>query len=297
MSRTLIKYVPKRFAPKSIILIDKANAIIHEYMNKGYMLTLRMLYYQMVSRDIIPNNQKAYKCLGSLISDARRAGLVDWNALEDRTRNLKSWRTFDSPKQLIEAYAETFNIDMWEDQDYYVEVWVEKDAMLSVIERACSPRMLPHFSCRGYVSDSEIWNRAQIMRQAWAGGSGRQPVVIHLGDHDPSGVDMTRDVTERLRMFSHKTPIIVNRVALTMDQINEFNPPPNPAKVTDSRFEAYNDEYGDESWELDALNPEYIGLLIEESVVDLIDEEKWDKAVKLRDAGRAKLLDAANRMT
>lgn len=267
-----IKYEEWKPSKESLAVVLKANEIIELYQRQGFDLTLRQLYYQFVSRDIIPNKQSEYDRLGSLISRARRAGLVDWSAIVDRTRNLRSLPSWDTPGDIISAVSRQFRLDHWQDQDNYVEVWFEKDALMGVFESAANPLRVPFFSCRGYTSDSEIWSAAQRLRSK----RGQQPIILHFGDHDPSGIDMTRDIQDRLRLFGAKN-IEVRRLALNMNQIRQYDPPPNPAKETDSRFSGYQAEYGDESWELDALEPTVLAKLVKDEVRELVDIEAWDK--------------------
>jgi len=282
-----ICYTPKTFKAESRTNIDHANTIIAEYEAQGFSLTLRQLYYQFVSRGLLPNTQQSYKNLGSLINDARYAGLIDWNALEDRTRNLRTIATWDSPRSIISACAAQFKSDWWDGQPFYVEAWIEKDALIGVLEASCERLQVPYFSCRGYTSASEIWGAAQrIGRQIhWAD---KRVLLLHLGDHDPSGIDMSRDIEDRLRHFLErdiggKVPdwserFEVRRIALNMAQVQNYNPPPNPAKLTDSRATAYIEKFGDESWELDALTPTTIDELIQEHVLSVIDDAKWQAA-------------------
>jgi hypothetical protein len=282
-----IAYIEKTFHQKSMDLINICNGIIDDYQSRGYTLTLRQLYYQLVSRDIIPNKQKEYSRLGSIVSDARLAGLISWNAIEDRTRNVKGNSHWDNPKQIVEAAINSYRIDKWENQPYHVEVWVEKDALVGVISRVCSRLDVSYFSCRGYTSASEMW-KAGYYRMEGAIDNGKQPVIIHLGDHDPSGIDMTRDIAERLALFSGY-PVEVNRIALNMDQVRFYNPPPNPAKLTDSRADGYIQIHGYESWELDALDPDVLSDLIEDAVLELRDEDLWQDAIKKENKGIAEL--------
>lgn len=261
------------FHKKTLEIIVIANNIIEEYKNQGYALTLRQLYYQFVARGYLDNKQKNYAKLGSIINDARLAGMVDWNAIEDRTRNLRGITHWDSPSDIIEAAVSSYHIDRWQNQDSEVEVWIEKDALVGVIERVCASFDVSFFSCRGYVSQSEMWRAAQ--RHLYYEQNNKKVILLHLGDHDPSGLDMTRDIQERLYMFGTDTH--VDRIALNMDQIEELNPPPNPAKITDSRFIKYLDEYGSKSWELDALEPQYISNLIEKKVKSIINISKWEE--------------------
>ncbi|GLC89370.1 hypothetical protein [Lysinibacillus piscis] len=267
-----ICYKETKFKQESLQLIEKVNIIISEYHAKGYDLTLRQVYYQLVARDVIPNNERSYKNLGTLISNGRMAGLIDWNAIVDRTRNLKSNSHWDSPGGIIKSAAYSYAVDKWADQDCYIEVWVEKDALAGVVGQICQKLDIPYFSCRGYVSQSEMWAASQRLERY----SHKDIHIIHLGDHDPSGKDMSRDIIDRLNIF--EVSPVFKRIALNMNQIEEFGPPPNPTKLTDSRATNYISEFGYECWELDALEPEVITSLIESEVNKHCDLELFQKA-------------------
>lgn len=264
-------YKETNFKDKSLYLIEKVNEIVEDYEQQGYSLTLRQLYYQFVARDIIPNSQKNYDNLGALVNNARLAGLVDWHAIEDRTRNIRNTYHWEDPKKLLKTAAQQFDINKWEGQTEYVEVWVEKDALIGIVGQAAEVYDVPYFSCRGYVSQSEMWGAAQrIMNKL---SEHEHATIIHLGDHDPSGKDMTRDIEERINMFltGHgydNYNFDIQRVALEMEQIHTYNPPPNPAKLTDSRCGKYIAQYGYSSWELDALEPSVLSGIIKNSILE-----------------------------
>jgi len=283
-----ICYVKKKFGESALATIKKANEIIAEYEAQGFALTLRQLFYQFVSRDLIENTQKSYKNLGSIINDARLAGLIDWDHITDRTRSLKKLAHWDDPGEIIRSAAENYRIDMWERQDYRPEVWIEKDAMIGVIEDVCRRLDIPYFSCRGYTSQSEMWVGAQRIG-TWA--REQTPVIFHFGDHDPSGKDMTRDIIDRLALFMGGVKL--ERLALNMDQIEEYGPPPNPAKITDSRAAGYIAEFGSESWELDALEPKVIVELIETSVGALQNKSTWREDLQRMKKERELLVKAS----
>jgi len=272
-----IAYIPmKRFKPESLAKIKFANAILEDLTSRGFTPTLRQVYYRFVAAVKIDNTQREYKNLGSLLNDARLCGLVDWDHMVDRTRNIQSVGHWRDPADIINACAESFAIDKWRGQPWYVEVWVEKDAQVDVISQACEPLDVSYFSCRGYVSQSEMWGAAQrLMRRSH---DGRKLLLVHLGDHDPSGIDMTRDIGSRLEVFG--IDLKVERIALNMNQIEDQRPPPNPAKITDSRARAYIENYGKDSWELDALDPDFTVNLITEVVKRYRDEGLWDELVR-----------------
>ena len=279
-----ICYQSMKISEDRLKLIKTCNSIIQEYQDDGLVLTLRQLYYQLVSRDVIPNRVQEYKRLGDVVNDARMAGLMDWSAIEDRTRNLNTMAHWDSPYNILAACASQFRMDRWANQDIYLECWIEKEALAGVFERACRPLDVPYFCCRGYVSQSEMWGAAQ--RFVPHVNRGKSIVILHFGDHDPSGIDMTRDIRDRLTMFldHHTAPdITIDRLALNMDQVLQYNPPENPAKTTDSRFASYAEQFGESSWELDALNPRTLNKLVLDNVhrhanVDLFKETRESEA-------------------
>ncbi len=268
-----IQYIEKKFSRGSLVIIEQANTIIEEYAAQGFALTLRQLYYQFVARGLIANRQTEYKRLGSIVNDARLAGLIDWNAIEDRTRNVQSNPHWNDPANILEAVHQSYRIDLWTGQAYRPEVWIEKEALIGVVEGVCRELDVPFFACRGYTSQSEQW-RAGIRARQNAKGN-QKPVILHFGDHDPSGIDMTRDNSDRLDLFAPFADLEVRRLALNFSQVLQYSPPPNPAKITDSRFEGYVAKFGDESWELDALEPQVISDLIRTEVESMINWDAW----------------------
>lgn len=283
-----IAYTSKKFKPAALDKIQKATEIISEYSRQGLDLTLRQLYYQFVARGHIPNNDREYKNLGSVISDAREAGMIDWDAIVDRTRYIRKNPQWDSPQDIISACANQFRIDKWAAQETYTEVWIEKDALIGVIDGVCRENDVPFLACRGYASASEIWN-AGHNRLKNRVEDAKRCVVFYLGDHDPSGIDMTRDVQERLRRYSKSDEIEVVRLALNMDQIDQYSPPPNPSKMSDPRAGWYVDKYGDESWELDALDPVVIRDLIQNAIESVRDDDVWQESLEIENVHKANL--------
>lgn len=288
-------FVPKAFNASSRAVIRQANHVLNEYRERGFVLTLRQLYYQFVQRGLIPNTMREYKKLGSIINDARLAGKIDWQMIEDRTRNLAELPRWDNPEAVIQAVARQYRTDIWDSQSVRPEVWIEKEALIGVIEPVCQEFRVPYFACKGYTSQSEQWRSGRRFRDHLL--HGQRVLVLHLGDHDPSGLDMTRDNNDRLRMFSGAlhADIEIRRIALNMDQVEELSLAPNPAKITDSRFNAYSNKHGDESWELDALDPTYIDDLIRADLEGIRDPEQWDRVVAEETEARRDMQRVADR--
>lgn len=256
-------------------IIELCNNVIVEYQAEGFDLTLRQLYYQLVARGYIENSQKSYSRLGQIVNRARLGGLMDWESIVDRTRFVSKRNHWEYPHEILHSAWKSYFLDMWKDQQVRPEVWIEKDALSGVISGICNELDTPYFSCRGYVSQSAMWRAALGVRKTLSGG--QSALIIHLGDHDPSGIDMTRDIEDRIELLSDYAQFEIDRIALNMDQIEEYQPPPNPAKSTDSRYGLYIDKYGHDSWELDALDPRTIVDLIKRRIEREIDRSYWNQ--------------------
>lgn len=299
-------FVPRDFSLKSRAVIRQANGIVDEFRRGGFVLTLRQLYYQFVARDLIPNSLQSYKRLGDIVNDARLAGLIPWDMIEDRTRSIAPTPMWgdpgdeDSPAEFILDWGRFFKNNPWNNQPIYVESWIEKDALLGVIEGPCSKWRVPYFSCRGYVSASEMYAAAKRLEEQVDAGKG--VIILHLGDHDPSGTQMTENIAERIDLLTRGLisdgAIIVRRLALNMDQILRYDPPPNPAKESDSRFRTYFERYGtDSSWELDSMQPGVLVDLIDDEIAGIVDHELWDRDIEAEKPPRRRLLEIGERWT
>lgn len=284
-------YEPMTLRQSSLDTLGIVNEIVERYEGAGLSLTLRQLYYQMVAHGHIPNNDREYNKLGRLVNQGRLQGLISWTAIEDRTRSLRGLETFKTPEKAVERVARSYRRDLWANQEWRPEVWIEKDALSGVIQGVCNRHRVDFFACRGHVSQSEMWRAGQ--RLASYIEKGQRPIIFHLGDHDPSGVHMTDDNRDRLTMFAG-VPVMVVRLALNMDQIEELKPVPNPAKLTDTRAQAYVERFGYTSWELDALDPSYIDNLIEVNVARLKDPVMWDEDLRREVDERQYLADIAD---
>lgn len=261
----------------------------------GYTLTTRQVYYQLVARGYIENTQASYKKIAQTINDAKLAGLIDWDALEDRTRAFINRQRWDSPQQILNAAAGSYHKDLWINQDNRVFVIIEKEALVGVLQGTCHEYDVPLLAARGYPSGSVLREFA-INQLIPAMGFGQTCHILHLGDHDPSGIDMTRDLTERLELFCENYGNLnLKRIALNMDQVEEIKPPENPAKTTDARFESYNRLYGESSWELDALSPEYLNNLVKSELNNLTDPNLHDDVMREIKAQRHNLQKIADR--
>jgi hypothetical protein len=301
------------------------NEIIREYQAQNLLMTLRQLYYQGVARALIPNSQKEYKKLGRLLSEGRLTGLVDWKALEDRGRKPIKPPQYDDLGDLIRAAVYSYRLPRMAGQDTYVELWCEKQALEGVLEPIAKKHHIVFQSNKGYASQSVMMQAARrIDRACRKNTTGHddgevcvdEALILYLGDLDPSGEDMVRDVGDRLTLFLDggedpdngriesptgwnteyvgTVPISVEKIGINPDQVEEYSPPPNPAKLTDSRATEYIARFGYQSWEVDALDPPVLKQIIEDRLAELVDPELVDaiKAQERADISRLKALVA-----
>lgn len=293
-------YTDKKFGRSALELIGIINEILLDYAREGYDLSLRQLYYQLVSRNIVPNTERSYKNIGNLVSDARLAGYIDWGMIKDRGREMVQCAHWSSPAEIVRACAQQFRIDRWANQPTYVEVMVEKQALEGVLIPVCQAWDVPFTANKGYSSSSALYEagRRMLMRLE----RGQRVVVVYLGDHDPSGIDMSRDVLERLQLFAEcfedddGPPLSVNRIALNMEQIEKLRPPKNPAKLTDSRANGYIQRFGNSSWELDAIEPKKLSKLVHSAIAAEVDDELWQASGEVQEKHRRSLLEVAERL-
>lgn len=250
--------------------LSTINGIIDSYRKQGYIMTLRQLYYQLVSRDIISNNVSEYRKLSILLTKGRMSGIVDWSAIEDRGRTPKlPYWCVDVADALNDAQS-SYRVDRQRGQDTYIEVWVEKDALSNIFFRVTSKYHVNLMVNKGYSSCTAMHEAYKRIQSRDASHT----VIIYFGDHDPSGIHMTEDIRNRLTEFGLENYEVI-RPALTIEQVRQYNLPDNPAKVSDPRAKDYIARYGTNSWELDALEPAILELLIEQSVTANMDMDEY----------------------
>jgi DNA topoisomerase VI subunit A len=276
--------------------LNVINSIIDEYLAHDYKLTLRQLYYQLVSRDIIPNNKKEYNKLSELLKNGRMSGLVDWDAIEDRGRVPYIPYYCDSVSDALKDTADSYRLNRQIGQEVYVEVWSEKDALSGILKRVTSHYHVRLVINKGYSSCSamrEAYKRFKI----W--GYRKKCVILYLGDHDPSGLDMVRDIRHRLAEFGITDSLTVKPIALTTEQVQLYTPPENKlkeddyGKLKDPRGKIYFEKFGNASWEVDALNPEILTALLHSEIRSVIDVSKFNDVIEKEVHDQKELLDIA----
>jgi len=282
---TKISYtLSKNFRKDTMLLLEKIVVMVDDYERKGYRMTLRQLFYQLVSHDILPNDQKKYKKLSTIIKDARMAGLIDWDVIEDRIRIPTMPSEFENISHLVKAAISSYRRDRWENQGCYVEVWVEKDALSGILEPMTRKYHVHLLVNRGYSSTSALHESVLRIKQQ----QDKECVILYLGDHDPSGKNMITDIRNRLEQF--QCDVTVRDVTLTMEQIKQYNLPPNPAKKSDPRSDEYIKKHGNLSWELDALTPEVLNQLVSSNIEEFLDMDEYQRIINQEEEEKMELV-------
>jgi hypothetical protein len=259
-------------------VVEATRRILEEY---SYRLTVRQVYYRLISPpyQLFPNTATNYKTFDKILTKARERKEVDWKKIEDRARSIlggEKQPIFSSEEQYVDWLFQLLNETYydkshWDDQPNHVEVWVEKDALSTLFERAVKQYRLVVFPSRGYSSYTKVMEALERFPEQ------KNVIILHFGDHDPSGLDMSRDLSSRLEGYSDTNDggLVVKRIALGIEQVRELALPPNPTKKADSRAREYTAKYGDECWELDAVPPDTLAQWIRDAVEREIDSSAW----------------------
>ena len=239
-------------------LFSQIDSIVEYYTNINIKLTNRQLYYQLIGKGWIPNTTKVYTKICVFLTDTRYAGMIDWNSIEDKEREPSKPSDWVNISSLIESAIYSYRLPRWIDQQYYVEMYCEKKAGINTLSPIAEKYHMYFGFNKGYSSASAMYDLAKRIK--FQIENGKKAIILYFGDHDPSGLDMIRDIQERIKEFLENGDKYTNPdfevvpVALTMDQIKKYNSPPNPAKLTDPRAKKYIEEFGQVSWELDAVD-------------------------------------------
>jgi len=270
----------KKFSKPTKFILDKILEVVDEYQARGILLTVRQTYYQLVGRAYIENNARMFQKVSRIITKARYNGLIDWDIIEDRSRTSLIPYYYKNIPDFLMSVADSYRLDRWGGQEYYLELITEKDALSSVLSPIVYEKYRITFNVvRGYSSVTKLYEMSKRILKAVK--AEKKPVILYIGDHDPSGLDMVRDIEERLRELTYgfKTAEIVH-VALTTEQIERYNPPPNFAKLTDKRAENYIRQFGRESWEVDALRPDILVNILEATIQSYLDIDLMNRVIE-----------------
>ena len=209
-------------------------------------MTIRQIFYQLLSTP----HSCSDNALSKILTKARKDGTISYHNIVDRSRPVYGVNTWDDLQGFLADTPQSFNLNYWVDELTKPVIWTEKDALSSIMNAVARTYQVDVCVTRGYLSYSN--------KMRWVA-----PLVLYFGDFDPSGLDMDRDNEEWGRMGKYK------RIALTMEQIEEYDLPSVPVKKSDSRAGGYMARYGARCWELDSLPPDVLKALVKDTIEDL----------------------------
>ncbi|HPB88478.1 MAG TPA: hypothetical protein PLP59_13240, partial [Thermotogota bacterium] len=249
---------------------------------KDYLpLTLRQIYYQLVSAGIIENNKSSYGGLSRMLKTARLNGEVEWEWMEDRTRYKHELYSDRDANEYVEwqkeAFLDNYRRDLSQSQPNYIEIWIEKDALSGLFKPVCDTYHVPLVVCKGYLSIS--FQHLYVLRVEAARRNGQHPVVIYFGDFDPSGVDMFENYQECFSENFGVNDIRFVRGALNFEDIAGYGllNDPEALKDSDKRSKKFIEKYGRYAVELDAVPPDKLVERITETLFNYFDVELFEE--------------------
>ncbi len=259
--------------------VRATSKVIAQY---SFALTVRQIFYRLFSAGFFENTTNSYKRLDKMLTKARERGDIDAESIVDRSREIiggdYGYHSIDDfVKSNIEELKdlEQYTRRLWDDQPRYVEIWVEKDALATLVSNIADGFRVVTYPSRGYSSYTMVNDAIKRFYRYQE----RPITVLHFADHDPSGVNMTEEIQSRF--YRYGCYANVRRIALTYEQVKEFGLAPMPTKLQDSRWRKYSIKYGSECWELDALPPDELQRLVRESIKEYIDVAAWNKKMRL----------------
>jgi hypothetical protein len=287
--------------------INALKAALYEIIEEMRPMTVRQVFYQAVSRGLIDKSEAEYKqTIGRLLTKMRKDGELPWHWLADNTRWMRKPDTFDSLTHMLNESQKFYRRALWNDQEAYVEIWLEKDALAGVLYDVTSEYDVPLMVTRGYPSFSYLASAAEAIR-----ATGKPTYLYYFGDHDPSGVDIPRHIEKQLGELINplRTSTAIRRemaerarrmgiywepkdvpgkaidnyagvgsiefecVAVTKDQIIDLDLQTRPTKRMDTRAKNFEGE----SVEVDAIHPDTLRQMVEECITRHIDEDILDR--------------------
>jgi hypothetical protein len=261
--------------------IDTIRRAIHDTLANDHPMTVRQLFYQLVNGGVIEKTEREYKStIVRLTAEMRLDREIPFGWIADNTRWMRKPRTYSGLRDLLEETQRTYRRSIWDQQDAYVEIWLEKDALAGVLFLITSYFDVPLMVTRGFPSLTFLYEAADVIRE-----KGKPAFLYYFGDYDPSGVDIPRTVEQRIREFAPEMEIHFQRVAVNPDQIEEWGLPTRPTKRTDSRSRNFD---GD-SVEVDAIDPTRLRRLVRDCIVQHIDKEAYFRLRAAEDAERQTL--------
>jgi len=271
----------------------KLRASALEALKQFNPMTLRQLFYVLVSRLVLVNCTPDYRRLSRVTTQAREEGVIPWQWMVDRTRPVYQPNVWNDAEGYVRAVSVSYRRNYWNDQPCYSEVWSEKDTIIGSVQPVTDELGVTTRVARGFDSFSGAKDIAVLFEEKLY----KKVVhVFYLGDHDASGRDIERDLERRVREYG-ECAFTIRRLAIHKEDIERFNLPPQKIKPSDPRAARFRKMYGNKCVELDALPPDALRRRVREAIEGLIDWEVWSRAITVEEAERESITRIVTNMT
>lgn len=246
--------------------VEARREALLEIIDDGKPMTVRQVFYQATVRDLVEKAESGYAKVQTDLTLMRRAGDLPYDWLADNTRWQRKPRTFNGVEEALQATAALYRKSLWADADAYVEIWLEKDALAGVVYPVTSTFDVPLMVARGYASLSFLYSAADYINTLTV-----PAYIYHFGDFDPSGVNAGEKIEETLREMAPDAELYFERIAVTPEQISEWDLPTRPTKASDTRSK----NFGDISVELDAIEPNTLRRLVQKIIEQHLPQKQF----------------------
>ncbi len=261
--------------------MDAIKQAIHQVLAETHPATVRQTFYQLVSRGAIGKTEAEYKStVVRLLAAMRRSGEIPFGWIADNTRWMRKPASYSSLADMLAESQRFYRRALWDDQDAYVEIWLEKDALSGVLYDVTAEFDVPLMVTRGYPSISYLYEAAEAIAE-----TEKPAYLYYFGDYDPSGCDITRAVESGIREFAPEADIHFERLAVTREQIAAWSLPSRPTKQSDSRSEGFD---GD-SVEVDSIPPAMLRELVRSVITRHIDPRQMAASLAIEEQERETL--------
>jgi len=262
--------------------MDGIREAIYAITSALHPMSVRQVFYQLTTQGVIEKTEKEYKhTVIRLLGEMRLNDELPFSWIADNSRWMRKPDTHSSLKAMLDITASTYRRALWIDQEDYVEIWLEKEALSGVIYSVTDRWDVPLMVTRGYPSLTFLHEAAECIEEEC-----RPVYLYYLGDWDPSGLDIARNVQERLEEFAFDAEIHFERIAVTPEQVEQWSLPTRPTKQTDTRSRRFTGA----SVELDAIPPNKLRELVNDCIEQHVDGEALEKT-RIAEASERKLLD------
>jgi hypothetical protein len=248
--------------------VEARREALLEIVDAGKPMTVRQVFYQATVRGLVEKAESGYAKVQTDLTKMRRDGSLPYDWLADNTRWQRKPRTFNSVEDALRDTAAFYRKSLWTDADCYVEIWLEKDALAGVVLPVTSMNDVPLMVARGYASLSFLYSAAEYINELEV-----PTYIYHLGDFDPSGVNAGEKIEETLRELAPDADITFERIAVTEEQITDWDLPTRPTKASDTRAKSFGSSL---SVELDAIEPNRLRAIVQEAIEQHLPTEQFE---------------------